>query len=103
MASLVWLVPLYEVPNPAEVVSVGASNVPYIAIALLTLLSVALSFSLFYIYLSYSDFELSAIDLLSRQSQQISEHEVRLIRMIAEREDLEDIIRGLEVASGVLT
>lgn len=48
-----------------------------------------------------NDFELSAIDLLSRQAQQISEHEVRLIRMIAEREDLLEIIDGLEMAMTV--
>lgn len=77
-------------------------QVPYLIIAILTLLTLVLGGSTLYLYLSYTDFELSTIDLLSRQSQLISEHEVRLIRMIAEREDLEDIIRGLEVASGAL-
>lgn len=75
--------------------------VPYVIIAILGSLAVGFGLSFWYTYLSYTDFELSAIDLLARQSQQISEHEVRLIRMIAEREDLEEIIRGLEVISGV--
>ena len=100
LASVVWLVPLYEVPTQMEVLN-SVGYIPYIAIAGLSLLSVVLGFSLYYTYLSFTDFELSAIDLLSRQSQLISEHEVRLIRMIAEREDLEEIIQGLEVISGV--
>jgi hypothetical protein len=75
-------------------------QVPYLIIAILGALVALLGLSTWYLYLSYTDFELSAIDLLSRQSQQISEHEVRLIRMMAEREDLEDIIRGLEAITG---
>jgi hypothetical protein len=98
LASLVWLVPLYEGPAvegiPLE------SHDSYVALGILSAMVVLLLIALWYLNLSYTDFELSAIDLLSRQSQQISEHEVRLIRMIAEREDLEDIIRGLESALG---
>jgi hypothetical protein len=88
-------------PAPVEVLPIPVDYVPYIVIAGLAFLSACLGLFSFYLYLSYSDFELTAIDLLSRQSQQISEHEVRLIRMIAEREDLEDIIRGLEAITGV--
>lgn len=98
LASLVYLVPLYEAP--VEEISIPLSQV-VLTLSLGTIL--ALMVFSWYLWVSYADFELSAIDLLSRQAQSISETEFRLMRMHAERLDLEDIIEGLESTIEILS
>jgi hypothetical protein len=75
------------------------TGIPYVVYGVLVGAAlVALGGLAYYYYLLGNDFEMQAIDLLSQQSQRISELEVRLIRMTAERSDLEGIIEGLESA-----
>jgi hypothetical protein len=97
LASMVWLVPIYE--PTTGVMSPLCSSAPSFSYWWLVggfTAIVALSLTLWFQYLVGVDFELSTIDLLSRQAQTISELEVRLIRMHAANLDLEDIIEGIE-------
>jgi hypothetical protein len=97
LASMVWLVPLYEPATGVMSPSLPEpSSLSYWWLAAGVAVIVCLSGALWYQYLVGVDFELSSIDLLSRQAQTISELEVRLIRMHAANLDLEDIIEGME-------
>jgi hypothetical protein len=99
LASLVWLVPLYEpTTGVMDPLCSSAPSLSYWWLAAGFTVIAALTMALWYQYLVGVDFELSTIDLLSRQAQTISELEVRLIRMHAANLDLEDITEGMELA-----
>jgi hypothetical protein len=88
---------LYEVE---EVLPPISTTSPLLLGGILSL-SLALLASVFLAYYYYKvglDFEYQSIDLLSRQAQQISELEVRLIRATADNLELDSIIEGLETA-----